>query len=271
MIAVAAVRIGYRESRCADQGANFGSSTVCQRPVSGRLLLKSRLWELCSSIPGEEHRSTAMLFERRGLRIVIAAIMAPLATACATQSLTPTLEIPKLPSALAGEPGRFDGRSADIYGLIASGALTCWFAANGQLKKSHIFHADADPQAKGGAVEIAVLERDLVGPKPWGPKAFKVALSQSGDQTTIEVDNLKLPEDDSSANARRCFSLGAGRQGLPAEADRSGCAASAGCTEEKSKSQGREENHHNRAMKPQVHVPGCGVIRNCIRVLTSRR
>ncbi len=135
-----------------------------------------------------------MFFERRGLRIVIAAIMAPLATACATQSLTPTLEIPKLPSALAGEPGRFEGRSADIYGLIASGALTCWFAANGQLKKSHIFHADADPQAKGGAVEIAILERDLVGPKPWGPKAFKVALSQSGDQTTIEVDNLKMPE-----------------------------------------------------------------------------
>ena len=125
---------------------------------------------------------------------MVSMALAFIASGCATQSFKSTIELPKLPTAVAGEPGRVDGRSADVYGSIAGGALTCWFAANGQLKKSHIFYADADPQAKGGAVEIAVLERDMVGPKPWGAKAFKVALSQSGEQTTIEVDNLKMPE-----------------------------------------------------------------------------
>lgn len=111
--------------------------------------------------------------------------------ACATQTITASL--PKI-APVAGEPSRFEGQTADIYGLIARGAMSCWFATNGQLKKTHIFHADAESPANGGAVEIAVLERELQGPKPWGAKAFKVELAQSGEQTTINVENLKMPE-----------------------------------------------------------------------------
>lgn len=141
-----------------------------------------------------------MLTARRALRIAMSVVLFLGAAGCATQSLKSTIEMPKLPTmpsmptAVAGEPGRVDGPSSDIYGLIASGALTCWFAANGQLKKSHIFHADADPLAKGGAVEIAVMERDVAGPRPWGARAFKVALAQSGEQTTIEIENSKMPD-----------------------------------------------------------------------------
>lgn len=120
-----------------------------------------------------------------------AALAGLLLGGCASQNITASL--PTV-STLPGEPNRVMGATGDIYAAIASGANSCWFAVNGQIKKSHIFHADANPPTGGGAVEIAVLERDLTGPKPWGAKAFKVALAQSGDQTVLEVENLKMPE-----------------------------------------------------------------------------
>ena len=110
---------------------------------------------------------------------------------CATQTITASL--PTVVAA-AGEPTRIDASTTEVYGRIAAGAMRCWFANYGQIKKSHIFHADADPLAKGGGVEVAVLERDLAGPKPWGAKAFKVLLAPSGEQTSIAVENLKMPE-----------------------------------------------------------------------------
>lgn len=109
---------------------------------------------------------------------------------CAAETITSSL--PK-PAALAAEPTVVDGSPSDVYGRIASGALSCWFAVNGQLKKSHIFHADADPPAKGGAVEIAIHEREKDAPRPWGAKAYKIALAASSTHTTIEITNVKMP------------------------------------------------------------------------------
>jgi hypothetical protein len=117
---------------------------------------------------------------------------------CASQSIDATA--PKTTATLpaisnvAGEPSRIDANSQAVYGLIASGAMRCWFATNGQLKKSHIFHADVDPPSKGGAAEVSVLERDVTGAKLWGARTFKVALKPVGEQTGIEVENLKMPE-----------------------------------------------------------------------------
>jgi hypothetical protein len=48
----------------------------------------------------------------------------------------------------------------EVYSLIARGALGCWFAANGPLKATHVFHADAAPPSRGGRAEILLYERD---------------------------------------------------------------------------------------------------------------
>jgi hypothetical protein len=113
-------------------------------------------------------------------------------------------ELPKIPAsaltnislptieATPGEPGRVSGPPAEIYRLIASGSARCWFAPRSPIKATHIFHADAEPPAKGGAVEVAVMVRDLAAPKPWGPRAFRVILKADGDFTAIDVQNLSM-------------------------------------------------------------------------------
>jgi hypothetical protein len=115
----------------------------------------------------------------------------------ALANLTSNITLPSLPSLpkidpTAGEPSRVAGPPAEIYRRIASGATRCWFAPWSPLKKSHIFHADADGIAKGGAVEVAVMVRDNAAPKPWGPRAFRVMLTADGEYTGIEVQNLSM-------------------------------------------------------------------------------
>ncbi len=121
---------------------------------------------------------------------LFAAISVLLLSGCAAQTITSALPAIDSP----GEPTRVSGLPAEVYSLIARGATSCWFAAGGQLKATHIFHADVDPPARGGGVEIAIHERDIKGEKPWGVKAFRINLIGSGEQTNIVVENLKVPE-----------------------------------------------------------------------------
>ena len=116
--------------------------------------------------------------------------VAILSLGCATQTITASL--PQNPG--PGEPSRVDGTPSTIYGLIASGASGCWFAPTGQLKKAYVFHADADSPAKGGAAEISVYERDAISGRPWGLRVFKVQLRPSGEQSVIDVENIKMSE-----------------------------------------------------------------------------
>jgi hypothetical protein len=141
--------------------------------------------------------------ERAGTLIGTVAAVTSAATAagCAMGQIPrlPPVSVASITSALptidptAGEPGRVTGPPAEIYRLIASGAARCWFAPRSPLKTTHIFHADADATAKGGAVEIAVLVRET--PKPWGPRAFRVVLTAVGGQTAIEVHNISMAPD----------------------------------------------------------------------------
>jgi hypothetical protein len=133
-------------------------------------------------------------------------VSAVLLMACAVNgcALPELAQLPKIPAAAltsislpaidttAGEPGRVSGPPAEIYRLIASGSARCWFAPRSPLKTTHIFHADAEPPAKGGAVEVAVLVRDTAAPKPWGPRAFRALLTADGSYTSIEVQNLSM-------------------------------------------------------------------------------
>ncbi len=148
------------------------------------------------------------------MKIIAVALLA--LTGCSGQNLSATLSqvnVQREPSQVAGTP-------ADVYGLIASGAMSCWFAPTGQLKKTHVFHADAEPPTKGGAAEIAVHERDLANGQTWGSRVFKIALKPSGEQTELAVENLKLPKAVADAMRDDVFDWAQGGKGCklkPAE------------------------------------------------------
>ncbi len=137
---------------------------------------------------------------------------------CSSQNLSESLT----QTASLGEPSRVTGSPLVVYGLIASGAMNCWFAPAGQLKKTHIFHAVAESPVKGGAAEIAVHERDVAGGQTWGARVFKIVLKPAGEQTDIEVGSLKLPAPIANLMRDDVFDWAQGGKGCrlkPAEAE----------------------------------------------------
>ena len=44
----------------------------------------------------------------------------------------------------------------EVYTRIARGAMGCWFAPAGPLKKTHVFYADVEPAAAGRGAEIVI-------------------------------------------------------------------------------------------------------------------
>jgi hypothetical protein len=71
------------------------------------------------------------------------------------------------------------GTPTTVFAAVARGALGCWFGANGPLKASHVYRAEAEPPAKGGAAEITVYEREKVPSQrdQRGPRAYHVAFA----------------------------------------------------------------------------------------------
>lgn len=106
---------------------------------------------------------------------------------CGTTSLPATLG--SAPSSTHAEP------PVEIYSRIARGALSCWFGAQGGLKKSHIFHADVAPDSAGGAAEIIVHERDDTAENPRSYRAFRVAITPAAGGSEVSAQNLRMPAD----------------------------------------------------------------------------
>lgn len=102
-----------------------------------------------------------------------------------------TASLPSLGS--PGQPTRVSASSTEVYVRIAQGANACWFGPQGPLRTTHIFHADVEPVHGTGTAEIIVHERDATQPKPWGRRAFRIALTPVGEQTSIDVENLAMP------------------------------------------------------------------------------
>ena len=102
------------------------------------------------------------------------------------------LQLPSLP-ALSG--GGIVGTPTELYTRIARGAVTCWFGANGPLKGQHIYHADAEPESKGGAAEITIFVKDAsTGTDPRALKAFQIAIRPTGGTPELGVENFKIEE-----------------------------------------------------------------------------
>jgi len=87
------------------------------------------------------------------------------------------------------------GSATEIYSRLARGAMSCWFAVGGPLKKNYIFHATADAPSRGGKAEIVIHERDPTQPNPRGAKAYLVGIQPIGDASaTLTAENRKMPE-----------------------------------------------------------------------------
>ena len=84
------------------------------------------------------------------------------------------------------------GETATVYARVARSARSCWFKRGGPIKKTHMFYAEASPQAEGGRAEISIRKRRKDG-KP-GEKAFIVSLVPSGGNTLYSTRNVSLEE-----------------------------------------------------------------------------
>jgi hypothetical protein len=84
------------------------------------------------------------------------------------------------------------GSPTDAYAQVARGVLRCWFGADGPLKATHVFHAEAEPPAQGGAAEIVVHERDEEQRDKRGPRAFRVHFSTEQAAVRVAVTAPKM-------------------------------------------------------------------------------
>lgn len=92
------------------------------------------------------------------------------------------------------------GSATEIYSRLARGAMSCWFATGGPLKKDYIFHATADAPSRGGKAEIVIHKRDPTQPNPRGPKAYLVSIEPTGEASaTLTVENRKMTDAYASA------------------------------------------------------------------------
>lgn len=82
--------------------------------------------------------------------------------------------------------------ATEVYSLVARGALNCWFGAEGPLKATHAFQAEAAPPAQGGAATIVLQERDVTLPDQRGVRAFRVSLTPGGGGTQVVTAASKI-------------------------------------------------------------------------------
>jgi hypothetical protein len=110
------------------------------------------------------------------------------------------------------------GTPTEAYTLVAHGALRCWFAPDGPLKKTHVFHADADSPTQGGAAAIVLHERDATLGDQRGARAFRIAFLSDPSGVRVTVVNLKLPDALAQVMVRDAQTWARGGEGCGARA-----------------------------------------------------
>jgi hypothetical protein len=85
---------------------------------------------------------------------------------------------------------------------VARGALGCWFAADGPLKASHVYRAEAAPPGKGGAAEITIYQRDASLRDQRGSKAYQVAFTGEVAGVRVATTAMKFELAHAQAMAR---------------------------------------------------------------------
>lgn len=85
------------------------------------------------------------------------------------------------------------GTPADIYVMVARGAMSCWFSPAGPLRRSHVFTADVDPPARGGAALISLHEKDVKAGDQRGARAYQIAMTTAPGGTQVAIATPKMP------------------------------------------------------------------------------
>lgn len=140
---------------------------------------------------------------RRPPILVIAVQLAIVVGACSSASLPqlPAGSVPVETGAIGGLPVEAApyetttiaaGTPTEVYALVAGGALRCWLGADGPLKASHVFHAEAAPPTEGGAAEIVLHERDPSLRDQRGPRAFRVSLTSDPGGVRVATVAIKV-------------------------------------------------------------------------------
>jgi hypothetical protein len=127
----------------------------------------------------------------RPVLINLAVLPAVLVGGCSGVN-APSLPSLQAPGAITEAP--IVGSPTEVYERIARGVLGCWFGASGPLKKDYVYHAEAEPPAKGGKAEIVIHERDRTSDNPKGLRAYRIAITPENDATTLVFENFKFPE-----------------------------------------------------------------------------
>lgn len=146
-----------------------------------------------------------MLTLRRLCSVSTVAALAATVGGCSSASL-PSLSPgqPKLDTASVSAPAASPanalpetrliapGLPTDVYALVARGALGCWFGADGLLKPTHVFQADAKPPSKGGDAEIVIHERDVTLRDQRGVRAFRVSFAGVAEGVRIVIEPIRM-------------------------------------------------------------------------------
>jgi hypothetical protein len=106
-----------------------------------------------------------------------------------------------------------DGTPTGIFAEVARGALGCWFAADGPLKATHVYRAEARPPAKGGDAEIVIHERDATVRDLRGPRAYRIAFAAELSSVRVTMVALKFEPKLAQAMARDVESWAKGGEG----------------------------------------------------------
>jgi hypothetical protein len=86
------------------------------------------------------------------------------------------------------------GTPTDVYAELARRALHCWFGADGPLKATHIFYAEAAPPEQGGAADIMLHEKEDGPSDRRGVRAFHIAIAREGGGVRVAITNLRMQE-----------------------------------------------------------------------------
>jgi hypothetical protein len=136
---------------------------------------------------------------QRGSGVLVAAAAA-LAGACSSAGV-PTLPASQAPLETGNIPAPgspieslsvAQGTPTEVYALVARGALGCWFGAEGPLRNSHVFQAEAAPPSQGGAAEIVIHERDVSLRDQRGPRAYRISFTAVGERVNVSALDLKM-------------------------------------------------------------------------------
>jgi hypothetical protein len=105
------------------------------------------------------------------------------------------------------------GTPTGIFADVARGALGCWFAADGPLKTSHVYRAEAQPPAKGGDAEIVVHERDATVRDLRGPRAYRISFAAELSGVRVTMVALRFEPKLAAAMAKDVESWAKGGEG----------------------------------------------------------